>query len=175
MQLTQNKNTWFISVAITSHIFRLRTQKYPQAKISKPMAYPNLWDLKTLSQPPAYRVVSRNSTWGVVFQGPDFHHEQREVFAYYTTPSIRKHGYQQDDETYPGVVLVHGGGGHAFQNCYISQSRKPHGHGFYLPDYSKRMFRFQRIAYSKRTTCANRNMKKKFFKCSSALDDCLTI
>lgn len=66
------------------------------------------WDLAELKQPP-------EATWGetkdgvqeVFYAGEPFEGRPTRVFAYYARP-------EEDDEPFPAMVLVHGGGGKAF-------------------------------------------------------------
>lgn len=66
------------------------------------------WDLKTLKQPP-------EATWGetkdgaqeVFYEGEPFDGHPTRIFAYYAQP-------KEGDGPFPGIVLVHGGGGKAF-------------------------------------------------------------
>ena len=71
----------------------------------------SLWDLERLSQPP-------KAAWGqttdlvqaVKYQGEPFEGKPTRVFAYVGRPDTETHG----KGPFPGMVLVHGGGGQAF-------------------------------------------------------------
>ncbi len=49
------------------------------------------------------------------FQGPDYHGYKTLVFAFYASPSKRK-GNLVPENGYPGILVIHGGGGRAFSN-----------------------------------------------------------
>ncbi len=72
------------------------------------------WDLVALSGPPRSEWVSQEGpVWSLYYQGPLYKGKPTRVFAYYASPvtfgvkgAAKKH--------FPGVVLIHGGGGTAF-------------------------------------------------------------
>ncbi|MEM9588449.1 MAG: PQQ-binding-like beta-propeller repeat protein, partial [Planctomycetota bacterium] len=74
------------------------------------------WDLPALlSQVPEARWLDRqNSVHSLVYQGETFGGRQTEVFAYYASPQTL--GRDSSGKRFPGVVLIHGGGGTAFAN-----------------------------------------------------------
>ena len=73
------------------------------------------WDLKALSTAPAFK-WSDSTVKGVralYFTGPAYKGKPTRVFAYYATPGSMV-GDASKDKNLPAVVLVHGGGGQAF-------------------------------------------------------------
>jgi len=79
------------------------------------------WDLAALSQPPAFEWLDETSpVRSLLYAGEPFEGHATRVFAYYATPaSIGGGDAGQASATatkgpWPGVVLVHGGGGTAF-------------------------------------------------------------
>ncbi|MBN2328845.1 MAG: alpha/beta fold hydrolase [Candidatus Omnitrophica bacterium] len=74
------------------------------------------WDLEVLSEPPEFQWIDQTSkTRSLIYMGPPYQdHKQTRVFAYYSTPGILK-GDPSLDAGLPAMVLVHGGGGRAFE------------------------------------------------------------
>ncbi len=73
-----------------------------------------IWNLKALSQPPAFSWMDSTSrVRSLIYKSVDFDGKPTQVFAYYSNPDLlmsRKSG-----KTFPAVVLIHGGGGKAFK------------------------------------------------------------
>lgn len=73
------------------------------------------WDMAALSETPKYEWASREGpVWSLYYQGPPYQGKPTRVFAYYASPAT------VNDEPatgagFPGVVLVHGGGGTAYK------------------------------------------------------------
>ena len=83
------------------------------------------WDLAGLSEPPDFTWVSGDEIRSLYFAGEEYKGKPTRVFAYYATPDTSKSsggesGAAKDpeaaQESYPAIVLVHGGGGMAFPN-----------------------------------------------------------
>ena len=72
-----------------------------------------LWDIEQLFEAPNYRVIDSGKVWKIIFEGPVFDDTLREVFGYYSNPSLLKGGSLGEKE-FPAIVCVHGGGGRAF-------------------------------------------------------------
>ena len=71
------------------------------------------WDLKALSAAPAFQWGPGDGVRSLHFAGPVYRGKATRVFAYYATPgSLAKDTSR--DKNLPAVVLVHGGGGRAF-------------------------------------------------------------
>jgi len=73
------------------------------------------WDLKALSAAPAFKWTD-STVQGVRalhYVGPAYKGKPTRVFAYYSTPGTLA-GDASKDKNLPAVVLVHGGGGTAF-------------------------------------------------------------
>ncbi len=73
------------------------------------------WDLAALSAPPRFEWSSQDGpVWSLFYQGPLYKGEPTRVFAYYASPvTLGVKG--ADKKHFPGVVLIHGGGGTAFK------------------------------------------------------------
>ena len=73
------------------------------------------WDLKALSTPPAFKWAesSVKGARALHFTGPAYKGKPTRVFAYYATPGSMAQDASKD-KNLPAVVLVHGGGGTAF-------------------------------------------------------------
>ncbi len=73
-----------------------------------------LWDLKALSTPPHFAWVDSTSTVrSLLYESVAFEGKPTRVFAYYSNPDLL--AGKQTNRRFPGVVLVHGGGGTAFR------------------------------------------------------------
>jgi dienelactone hydrolase len=74
-----------------------------------------VWDLERLKQDiPTYRVVddAASPIQSLIYNGEAIDGQGTEVFAFYASPKTL--GNAKPDETFPGIVLIHGGGGTAF-------------------------------------------------------------
>ncbi len=73
-----------------------------------------VWNIGELSRPPVYEWIDRTSPIrSLYYRGARYHDRDTRVFAYYATPGSLA-GNPALDRKLPCVVLVHGGGGHAF-------------------------------------------------------------
>jgi dienelactone hydrolase len=73
------------------------------------------WDLAVLSKPPEYEWADRQGpVWSLYYQGLPYKDKPTRVFAYYASPATLG-SIVKTDKGFPGVVLVHGGGGTAFK------------------------------------------------------------
>ncbi len=73
------------------------------------------WDLKELSKAPKFEWVDQNSpVKSLTYQGLDYRGEPTKVFAYYGFPQSAKRD-STNPPHFPGIVLIHGGGGTAFR------------------------------------------------------------
>jgi dienelactone hydrolase len=79
------------------------------------------WDLSSLSQPPAFEWLDETApVRSLVYAGDPFEGHATRVFAYYATPATIGGGdageaaAAKSKGPWPGIVLVHGGGGTAF-------------------------------------------------------------
>ena len=83
-----------------------------------------LWDLKKLSSAPGFRWLDEGDpVRSLLFSSVDYEGKPTEVFAYYSNPDLiagRKPGTQQ----FPGMVLIHGGGGKAFREWVEKWARE---------------------------------------------------
>ena len=74
-----------------------------------------LWDLDELSIPPEVEWLDQGGTVkSLLYKGVDYQGNPTEVFAWYSNPDLIM-GRPSSGEKFPGVVLVHGGGGKAFK------------------------------------------------------------
>jgi dienelactone hydrolase len=84
------------------------------------------WDVKKLSQKPAFRWLSTDTARvrGLLYTGEAYGSLPRtEVFAYYATPGALS-GNRTKDKNLPAVVLVHGGDGKAFKEWAIRWAKR---------------------------------------------------
>jgi len=73
-----------------------------------------LWDLESLSNPPAFSWIdSTSSVRSLVYESVSFEGKPTQVFAYYSNPDLLQG--KKTGNSFPAVVLVHGGGGKAFK------------------------------------------------------------
>lgn len=71
------------------------------------------WDFEQLQNPPPFTWAdTTDSIWSLYYEGELFNHQKTKVFAYYASPSTL--GHETNRKNFPGMVLVHGGGGTAF-------------------------------------------------------------
>jgi dienelactone hydrolase len=71
------------------------------------------WNLDTLKQPPAMHWVSESGpVHALLYSGEVYQDHPTEVFAFYASPATLGEG--KAGAKFPGVVLIHGGGGTAF-------------------------------------------------------------
>ncbi|WP_460513803.1 alpha/beta hydrolase family protein [Cyclobacterium sediminis] len=98
-------------------LFLLRGLVMAQTGLSLPPALKGKipWDLSTLSQAPEFEWLNQSdSVWSLRYTGEKYEGKVTEVFAYYASPAtIGAENVGSGD--FPGIVLVHGGGGTAFQ------------------------------------------------------------
>ena len=72
------------------------------------------WDLAALSESPEFEWADReNPVWSLYYAGERYKGKPTRVFAYYASPATLD--TERKGETFPAVVLVHGGGGTAFK------------------------------------------------------------
>ncbi len=71
------------------------------------------WNLGSLHKAPAHRWLDADSPIrSVLYEGEQYQGNKTEVFAFYATPDTL--AGKKSDKQFPGVVLIHGGGGTAF-------------------------------------------------------------
>ena len=71
------------------------------------------WNLTELKKSPVMRWLSQSgAVHSLLYAGERFENHDTEVFAFYASPVTL--GNAKPDEKFPGVVLIHGGGGTAF-------------------------------------------------------------
>ncbi|MDQ3624713.1 MAG: prolyl oligopeptidase family serine peptidase [Verrucomicrobiota bacterium] len=71
------------------------------------------WDLDALKQPPAMHWVSQSGpVHSLLYAGEIYRDQPTEVFAFYASPATL--GEAKAGAKFPGIVLIHGGGGTAF-------------------------------------------------------------
>lgn len=74
-----------------------------------------LWDLRSLEKAPPFSWLEKSGpVRSIRYQSTDFEGKPTEVFAYYATPETLL-GKPASGKKFPGLVLVHGGGGTAFK------------------------------------------------------------
>lgn len=73
------------------------------------------WNLTELKKAPAMRWVSQNGPiHSLLYAGEPYDGHDTEVFAFYASPLTLGTPGGEPDQKFPGVVLIHGGGGTAF-------------------------------------------------------------
>ncbi|MEM9326806.1 MAG: prolyl oligopeptidase family serine peptidase [Bacteroidota bacterium] len=71
------------------------------------------FDFDELSKAPTHDWLSQeDSVWSLLYEGESFNGKPTQVFAYYASPATLTG--QPTQNQFPGVVLLHGGGGTAF-------------------------------------------------------------
>jgi dienelactone hydrolase len=71
------------------------------------------WNLEALRKPPELEWRNGAQVRSLLYQGEPYQGKDTKVFAYYATPGSLA-GDTTKDKNLPGIVLVHGGGGRAF-------------------------------------------------------------
>ena len=73
------------------------------------------FELEKLASPPSFQWESQtDSVWSLIYEGGPFDGQATEVFAYYASPKTLGKKTKKDEQ-FPGIVLIHGGGGTAFR------------------------------------------------------------
>jgi len=77
---------------------------------------PGTWDIDRLqNEPPPMRIDDQSGPiQSLIYQGEPVAGVSTEVFAFYASPQTL--GVAAPGETFPGIVLIHGGGGTAFSD-----------------------------------------------------------
>jgi dienelactone hydrolase len=74
-----------------------------------------LWDLEKLSKAPKVEWLDRKSkVHALLYEGVEYEGKATQVFAYYSNPDLLA-GKVGGTTKFPGIVLIHGGGGKAFK------------------------------------------------------------
>ncbi|MEX0883813.1 MAG: prolyl oligopeptidase family serine peptidase [Cyclobacteriaceae bacterium] len=116
------KNTILIGLTL----FFIRGLVIAQIGLSLPPALEGRipWDLKTLSTAPDFEWVNQaDSVWSLMYTGEAYEGKVTEVFAYYASPVTLGKKNPVSGE-FPGIVLVHGGGGTAFRIWALEWAKK---------------------------------------------------
>lgn len=82
-----------------------------------------IWDVPGIYKIPKYKIISRDSSIGLIYNGLPYHRHKQKVFAYYASPATLNE-YKGSSKKFPGIVLVHGGGGRAFKEWAIMWAKK---------------------------------------------------
>ena len=78
-----------------------------------PLPVTTPWDIEKLSTVPKFQWINREGdVHALTYRGEDYQGKPTSVFAYYASPATL--GKAGDQKKFPGIVLVHGGGGTAF-------------------------------------------------------------
>jgi dienelactone hydrolase len=83
----------------------------------------SLWDVPEIRQVPSYRVVARDTVISLIYHGLPYRGRPASVFAYYASPATIGTDTVAG-RRFPGIVLVHGGGGRAFAQWVVMWARK---------------------------------------------------
>lgn len=71
------------------------------------------WNLAELKKTPEMRwVLQKGPVHGLIYKGEQFESHPTDVFAFYASPTTL--GEASSEKKFPGVILIHGGGGTAF-------------------------------------------------------------
>ena len=82
------------------------------------------WDMERLAVPPVVRWLDSESVVrSLLYQGEEYQGQTTEIFAYYASPATLA-GKQHSADRYPGIVLLHGGGGTAFSEWVEKWARR---------------------------------------------------
>lgn len=82
------------------------------------------WNLGLLVEAPAYNWINQtDSVWSLAYAGEAYEGKATEVFAYYASPATIRAEKGKSGE-FPGIVLVHGGGGTAFHIWVLEWAKK---------------------------------------------------
>ena len=74
-----------------------------------------LWDLKMLSKSPEIQWIDKDEkVQALLYKSVDYEGKPTQVFAYYSNPDLLA-GKTSSKNKFPGIVLIHGGGGKAFK------------------------------------------------------------
>jgi cephalosporin-C deacetylase-like acetyl esterase len=74
-----------------------------------------LWNLKHLSETPSFSWLNKSGlVRSLAFNGLMYKGKPIRIFAYYSNPALLR-GINSKNNKYPGIILVHGGGGRAFK------------------------------------------------------------
>lgn len=85
-----------------------------QQEFSTTVADKHQWDLKKLANAPEFEWIDdQSSIRSLVYTGEPFQGQPTKVFAFYASPATLS-GAKAAEGKYPGIVLLHGGGGTAF-------------------------------------------------------------
>lgn len=83
----------------------------------------SIWNVADIYKTPEYKIISRDSAIGLIYAGLPYNGHEQNVFAYYASPATLD-GSKNKKEKFPGIVLVHGGGGKAFKQWAIMWAKK---------------------------------------------------
>ncbi len=105
--------TWLILLSILT-VPSLATRVPPTIKPAESLPESTPWDLRALSQAPAFQWLDgKSEVRSLKYTGPEYKGSPTQVFAYYASPATLSPN-KQFPQPFPAVVLVHGGGGTAF-------------------------------------------------------------
>ena len=80
--------------------------------------------MERLVVPPDFRWLnSESAVRSLLYQGEEYQGQSTEIFAYYASPATLA-GQQASADHYPGIVLLHGGGGTAFSEWVEKWARR---------------------------------------------------
>ena len=84
-------------------------QPYPRLPETTP------WDLQALSKSPEFEWIDDKSpVRSLMYRGLEYRGKPTKVFAFYASPATLNPD-EPKGKKYPGIVLIHGGGGTAFR------------------------------------------------------------
>ena len=103
-----------------------RSTKDNEPSLPKDLAESIPFDFQTLQKVPDYKWINQTKTdsaWSLTYEGELFNDKPTEVFAYYASPATLDKN-RSADEQYPGIVLIHGGGGTAFRVWVLEWAKR---------------------------------------------------
>ncbi len=101
---------WFVSLIVFGSAARLAEARDPA-----PLPETTPWKIESLSQTPTMTWVRPSGpVHALLYEGEPYQGRPTQVFAYYASPVTVGLDSDASGKKYPGIVLVHGGGGQAF-------------------------------------------------------------
>ncbi len=103
----------FVQTFVLLFIAAFAHAEVPQIKPADTLPKTTPWNLKALSTAPEFKWAEGDKIRSLFFRSEPFGGKPTNIFAYYATPGTLA-GTPDKDKNLPAVVLVHGGGGCAF-------------------------------------------------------------
>jgi len=106
---------WMFATLVLTVVTSAVPAAPPTEDGAKPVAQPSTgpWNMTSLHKCPTYKWGEGTKVRELYYQGEPYKGKATRVFAYYATPGTLS-GDPTRDKNLPAIVLVHGGGGRAF-------------------------------------------------------------